>query len=522
MHVEHLLQLDSLDIALLWGDPALLSRGISGVTATDLEDPTRFLQPGEIVLSGLVWWHPHDSRATIDRFVSALRSADVSALLAGEETHGTVPGALVDACREHRIPLLAVPAHTTFRAITEAVYLRQWGDLSRLPTAHYALPENVRTELSGLLDQGAGLDELLERAIAHLGPLPGYILTSTGRTVARTPGAPAIPARRAADLVAAPGAGTTLRVQTGTTPYDAWHLHLPGSSAAPPRVLHEIADVIAQYRHAHEARRTVRREATEDLIGLITGPEPDAVPGPAALEAIGLSPAGPFRVMVAALGGDDTSGAVPALHEALGHLGPVAFALGRLPHGEALAVVQANTNSTENTNSTDDTDRADSPDVSRLQEIWPLIHACRPEAPLHAGLSLPTHSAADLRSALAQARYALAAARSTAPCTASVTAVEDLSSLPSLLAGVPADVRTAFSARTLGPLARSDSASHTTLRKTLEVFLAHNCSWSRTAQALHLHVNTVHYRIQRIQALTGRDLNRLDHKLDLHAALLCS
>jgi hypothetical protein len=39
------------------------------------------------------------------------------------------------------------------------------------------------------------------------------------------------------------------------------------------------------------------------------------------------------------------------------------------------------------------------------------------------------------------------------------------------------------------------------LLETLEVFLANDCSWARTAQALHLHVNTVHYRIQRIEAL---------------------
>ncbi|BFP53373.1 hypothetical protein SCMC78_31800 [Streptomyces sp. CMC78] len=46
-------------------------------------------------------------------------------------------------------------------------------------------------------------------------------------------------------------------------------------------------------------------------------------------------------------------------------------------------------------------------------------------------------------------------------------------------------------------------------------------SWARTAEALHLHVNTVHYRIQRVELLTGRDLARLDHELDLKAALLC-
>ncbi|MFZ4270936.1 helix-turn-helix domain-containing protein [Streptomyces arboris] len=44
--------------------------------------------------------------------------------------------------------------------------------------------------------------------------------------------------------------------------------------------------------------------------------------------------------------------------------------------------------------------------------------------------------------------------------------------------------------------------------------------YARAAEALHLHVGTVHYRIQRGELLTGRDLARLDHKLGLKAALL--
>ncbi|MGW4706308.1 PucR family transcriptional regulator, partial [Streptomyces sp. NPDC004285] len=90
-----------------------------------------------------------------------------------------------------------------------------------------------------------------------------------------------------------------------------------------------------------------------------------------------------------------------------------------------------------------------------------------------------------------------------------------------LVRGHPADVRAVYLDTVLGPLLRAGKGSHATLLETLEVFLAHNCSWARTAEALHLHVNTVHYRIDRIQALTGRDLSRLDHKLDLRAALLC-
>ncbi|GGU27166.1 PucR family transcriptional regulator ligand-binding domain-containing protein [Streptomyces violascens] len=121
MHVEDLLRLESLDLELLWGDEQQLVREITGVTATDLQDPTRFLRPGEVVLSGLVWWSPGNGTEKISRFVSALATAGAAALLAGEETHGAVPDELTRSCRENGIALLAVPSRTNFRAITEAV-----------------------------------------------------------------------------------------------------------------------------------------------------------------------------------------------------------------------------------------------------------------------------------------------------------------------------------------------------------------------------------------------------------------
>ena len=105
-----------------------------------------------------------------------------------------------------------------------------------------------------------------------------------------------------------------------------------------------------------------------------------------------------------------------------------------------------------------------------------------PEAPLHAGVKRPVPTAGGLNSALDQARYALAAARAERPKGARVTAVEELTTLGALLAGVPADVRRAFSTRVLGPLARAGSTSHRMLLETLEVFLDHHGSWARTAE----------------------------------------
>lgn len=83
MHVEHLLQDESLGLRLLWAEDAQLAREISGVTVTDLEDPARFVRRDEVVLSGLVWWSAEDGPGRAERFVSALRGAGAAALLAG-------------------------------------------------------------------------------------------------------------------------------------------------------------------------------------------------------------------------------------------------------------------------------------------------------------------------------------------------------------------------------------------------------------------------------------------------------
>ncbi|MFF7340996.1 PucR family transcriptional regulator [Streptomyces sp. NPDC008163] len=84
-----------------------------------------------------------------------------------------------------------------------------------------------------------------------------------------------------------------------------------------------------------------------------------------------------------------------------------------------------------------------------------------------------------------------------------------------LLAGVPSDVREVYRETVLGPLLAAGPKSGPMLLDTLQAFLAHDCSWTRTADALHIHVNTVHYRVRRIELLTGRDLSRLDNRLDL-------
>ncbi|MFJ9689062.1 helix-turn-helix domain-containing protein [Streptomyces bacillaris] len=539
MHVEDLLRLESLDLALLWGDPPLLAREISGVTATDLEEPGRFLQPGEIVLSGLVWWSAADEEATADRFVAALRGAGAAALLAGEETHGRVPEVLVDACRRHGIALLSVPVHTSFRAITDTVYLRQWGDLSRRPAASYALPENVRGELGRLLAEGTDPAALLTRAVAHLGTPPCHVLSATGRTIARTPTARALSVSQASRQLA-----SALRVDPEASPYGQWFLRLPGEAEVPPRMLHEIAEVFAQYRQGLLRREAAAQAPARELLALVGAERPAAAPLAAALRACGLPERGPYTVVVMATGTEERAEA-DALGEVLRHLPGHRFVTAPLAEGGTAAVVagadteavtRADTAVAARVHAGVAAVEASGPGpaggagagspggspgsvVAALKGVWPALRACDEATLPYGGASAPAATPADLNGALVQARYALTAARrAEGP---NLTAVDDLTTLEALLSGLPADVRTAFGIHALGPLADGSNPSHRMLLETLDTFLAHNGSWARTAEALHLHVNTVHYRIGRVELLTGRDLARLDHKLDLKAALLC-
>jgi len=67
-------------------------------------------------------------------------------------------------------------------------------------------------------------------------------------------------------------------------------------------------------------------------------------------------------------------------------------------------------------------------------------------------------------------------------------------------------------ASVFGPLSHPD---HVGLRETLRVFVAHNLDRAATCEVLHIHRNTLAYRLHRIEDLTGlrlsnaRDLARV-------------
>jgi hypothetical protein len=88
-----------------------------------------------------------------------------------------------------------------------------------------------------------------------------------------------------------------------------------------------------------------------------------------------------------------------------------------------------------------------------------------------------------------------------------------------LLASVPVPVLRSLRERLLGPVREYDARHKADLLPTLTSFLACDGSWSACAARMYVHVNTVRYRIGRIESLTGRDLSVLADRVDFFLAL---
>jgi purine catabolism regulator len=73
--------------------------------------------------------------------------------------------------------------------------------------------------------------------------------------------------------------------------------------------------------------------------------------------------------------------------------------------------------------------------------------------------------------------------------------------------------------RVLGPMLAYDAAHGTDLMRSLSVFLEENRSWQRSAELLHVHKQTLVYRMHRVEDLTGRDLRVTADVVELWLAL---
>lgn len=76
-----------------------------------------------------------------------------------------------------------------------------------------------------------------------------------------------------------------------------------------------------------------------------------------------------------------------------------------------------------------------------------------------------------------------------------------------------------FAQEIIGPLAEYDRRHRGNLVETIDAYFNHHANVSQTAETLFIHRNTLLYRLERIQELTGQDINQADMRLALQLAL---
>lgn len=124
---------------------------------------------------------------------------------------------------------------------------------------------------------------------------------------------------------------------------------------------------------------------------------------------------------------------------------------------------------------------------------------------------------ADLRTSLVQARHAIDILR--ARGAPGWLTYDELGSPTQLLRMQNPTLLRSMAAALLQPIIDHDATRGSQLLETLRVFLDHGNRWQETADVLKIHINTLRYRLRRVEDLTGRVLASTPDRVDLFLAL---
>ncbi|MEV3860814.1 helix-turn-helix domain-containing protein [Streptomyces sp. NPDC050095] len=509
MELTQLLAMDRLGLTPLVG-PAPDSPAVRGVYTTDLPDPGRYLDGGELVLTSTTWYRePRDA----DVFVAALSGAGVAALVAGTAGLGVLPDALAEACARHGLTLLTVGDDISFAALTETVLAALGGGQHRAPSA--GLHRGLVTSMAS----GAGAEGLVD-VFARATGVWCAVLSATGR-----PRAGSVPevtghqlARAHRDALAAggfpavrtlPGGGelTLFPVQSPVAHRPpAGYLAASGDHRAwAPGVADaawEVCALLALDKAAAQERRRIEARFLREAVDLLRAGQEE--PAEARLRGLGLDPGAPLSALyLSTTGGPYGPELAATVLEDVADLVPgcsVPIPLSDGADGAYLMLVP---------------DRGDDSGAAEAAErLAPLLGDGRAAL----GTGSPGVGAAGLRRSLEEAR---GAHRVAALGTGTVRAAGAgaLSSHLLLIAAVPDDVRRLYRDRLIGVVERYDAEHGSELVATLTAFLDASGSWQRCAEQLHVHVNTLRYRLQRVEQLTGHSLATLRDRVDFCLAL---
>jgi PucR family transcriptional regulator, purine catabolism regulatory protein len=491
-------------LRLLSGDTTVAAtRPVAGAHVVEVDAPTRFLEPEWVMLtSGVRLRGRSDAQRDL---VRELDGAGVTALGFGEGVvFKRVPSALLDAAAERDFPIFAVPFATPFREVVHYIESSlasdEVGVFRRLTALQRYLvdalrgkePERVMAErLARFLDTDvivAGAGGEPEIVVGHP-PADELCADLAGRTAGpvdlEAPGCEAL-----AVPIAAPGdtdAPTRWLVLAGRRPGRLDRLVKPAAEAVAPLLaaLGRLGDV------AREQEQAVRGALLEEA--LAPAPEADRSAMSARVAAFGVDFSSPARIVVIryARTEDGTADLARAVRTLAGRL-EEAGAPHLVTQREAAiaALVQAG----------DD----------ELASAVDAIAGSRPG--IVVGVGRPVGSIAEVGHSLRDAELAADRAGATGKQVLRFEAF-DLGTF--MVSEIGAErLRPKLDA----PLAVLHD--NPPLHEALTAWFEHDLDIVATAKALHLHPNSLRYRLSRIEQLLDRSLRSPATIAELHIALV--
>jgi PucR family transcriptional regulator, purine catabolism regulatory protein len=495
--LRNLVAMPDLGLVVRSGAGAL-DRTVGWVHVSELEDPTPFLEGGELLLTtGLAL---HRGRSAQVAYVERLAATNVVALGWGTGlTHDQVPATVIAAAENCGLPVIEVPRQTPFIAISKAVSRAIAADEYAAVTRTY----EAQHQLTSAAVRSDGFASLVRR-LARL--IDGWVvLLDRGGGVMHA--APADARTRQATLVAEINrlrghrAPASAAINTGTGEIAVQSLAsgrgILGFLAVgresdigviERQIVNDAASLLTFGLDQSRALEVARRQLRSGMFHLLLTGERQMVRR-AARELWGGLPAEPLRLVVLTAGADVRSSAGDLLEaEAPLRNGTVAFA----DIGDALAAVVH--------------DGGDA--LEWFTAVPPRL------AGLHIGVSEPA-GYADLATAFRQASRAAEVGRQVGQ---EVTWFAEIAG-PGLLRLVEAERAYAFADSLLGSLEQHDATGRGDLVKSLRVWLEHHGQWDPSAARLGVHRHTLRHRMRKVEQLLGRSLDSPDIRAELWLAL---
>ena len=494
--VRELLQLPHLQAVLLAGDTGI-DRDISWVHTSDLPNAWEWQGPGELLLTngtGL----PVDPAGQVE-FIERLAATGATGLAAGGGVPGpTMTPALLRRAADLDLPVLTVPFSVPFTSVVRAVATANEREESRQLLVVARLYELLRQSIA----VGSAGPGLLERLGHELGVRLYLVDPVNGRSLLdnddENPYAASLAAGFAQHGQALPG---MLRLTRDDDPHQtAVAVGVPTERptalviesfghALPSTVLLQHAAAVGALELAQlTARQERQRRAGGDLLGQLLDRRIDDDTAISAVGALGLALA---ECVIVATRAQlvDTDPAGELTRSRLPHLTVLrdGYAYFLVP---ALALADAGTGTGTGTE-------------NNTADRW--------LAGSVAGVSDTVGRPARAPEAAAEAGWALSA--SEAEGRSLLHFGEGTILLPRTVAEAEAIV-----ARVLGPLLAHDERTGEYL-KTVRVILELDRSWQAAAAQLHIHKQTLGYRLRKIEALTGRGFVRTEHLAEWWMAL---